>query len=313
VRAWTSLDTSPAAVHEAGRAALELIDAEKREIATRLGHRSVEAAVEAAVERTRTPSRAEIENAAKRIVERGWEASGNWFGRMPGANCMVRPVEAYREDDILDYYIQATQDGSRAGTFFVSTRPGRSLYRLATTAYHESSPGHHLQTALEQEAVDRPMVRRYSASLVGGGFCEGWGLYAERLADEMGLFADDDERLGMLELQALRAARLVVDTGIHAFGWDREQAIALLEATWADSRAEAEIEIDRYIALPGQALCYALGQQEISRWRREMAERAGAAFSLAAFHDRLLALGSLPLAAIERELLAAPDASDSAR
>jgi len=201
--------------------------------------------------------------------------------------------------------VPASEDGSRPGTFHVSTRPGRALYRLATTTYHESSPGHHLQVELEQQAAERPLIRRFTASLVGGAFCEGWGLYAERLADEMELFADDYERLGMLELQALRAARLVVDTGIHVFGWEREQAIATLEEAWADNRAEAEIEIDRYIAMPGQALSYTLGMLEILRWRRAAAEQGGPAFSLVAFHDQLLNLGSLPLPAIERELSAA--------
>ena len=209
---------------------------------------------------------------------------------------------------MLDHYIGPSEDGSRPGVFFVSTRPGRPLYGLASTVYHESTPGHHFQIALEQDASDRPMIRRFSADLVGGAFAEGWGLYAERLADEMGLFEDDAERLGMLELQALRAARLVIDTGIHAFEWSRDQSIAELERAWADSRADAETEIDRYIALPGQALAYTLGQMEIVRWRREAAERSGDSFSLSGFHDRLLEIGSLPLPAIGRELAMAEDA-----
>jgi uncharacterized protein (DUF885 family) len=311
VRAWTSLDRSPAEVHATGLTELEAIRDEQRRIVERLGHTSVAALQHTAREQTRTTSRQAMVDAAELRVGQAWDASRQWFGRLPRENCAVRPIEALREDDILDYYVQPTADGSRRGTFYVSTRPGRALYRLATTVYHESSPGHHLQLALEQEADDRPLIRRFSADLVGGAFAEGWGLYAERLADEMGLFADDYERLGMLELQALRAARLVIDTGIHALGWDRERAITALEEAWADNREEAEIEIDRYIALPGQALCYTLGQLEILGWRAAGAEREGTDFSVIAFHDRLLELGSLPLTAIGRELSGATSASGS--
>jgi uncharacterized protein (DUF885 family) len=137
--------------------------------------------------------------------------------------------------------------------------------------------------------------------MAGSAFAEGWGLYSERLADEMGLFADDAERLGMLDMQGMRAARLVVDTGIHAFGWSRERAIDLLVEAGV-SQVDAVIETDRYIALPGQALAYKIGQFEIERQRASAAERDGAAFSLSAFHDRLLSLGSLPLSALQREL-----------
>lgn len=130
-------------------------------------------------------------------------------------------------------------------------------------------------------------------------FGEGWGLYSERLADEMGLYVDDDERLGMLELQALRAARLAVDTGIHVFGWSRDQAVAELADTGLPQWM-AEAEADRYVAMPGQALCYTIGQLEIERWREEASRRSG--FRLSDFHDRLLAVGSLPLPALRREL-----------
>ena len=256
-------------------------------------------------ERTRTTSRETILATATDQVERAWTASASWFGRMPAANCVVRAIDLTREADVLDHYFGPSEDGSRPGTFYLSTRPGRSLYRLATTVYHESSPGHHLQTSLAQETTDRPMIRRFGGDLVAGAFAEGWGLYAERLADEMGLFENDMERLGMLELQAMRAARLVIDTGIHALNWTREQAIEALENAWADNREDAETEIDRYIAMPGQATCYMLGQHEILRWRREATERAGDAFSLTAFHDALLDLGSLPLTSMEREITAA--------
>jgi uncharacterized protein (DUF885 family) len=142
-------------------------------------------------------------------------------------------------------------------------------------------------------------VRRFGGFLAGDASAEGWALYAERLADELGLYDDGFQRLGMLESRCVRACRLVVDTGLHAFGWTREQAIdAMLEVgmtrTWSES------DIDRYIAMPGQALAYTIGFAHVERWRAEAERRDG--FSLRAFHDRLLSLGTLPLASLERAL-----------
>ena len=177
----------------------------------------------------------------------------------------------------------------------------RPLLHLASTTYHEANPGHHFQVSLEAEMADRPRLRRFGGILAGSAFIEGWALYCERLADEMGLFLDDIERLGMLDAQGLRAARLVVDTGIHALGWDRDRAIATMVETGAP-RIDATIEVDRYIAMPAQALSYKIGQFEIERWRAEAERRLGPAFSISDFHDDLMSLGSLPLPALEREL-----------
>jgi uncharacterized protein (DUF885 family) len=241
---------------------------------------------------------------AEEQVARGWDAAHGFFGRLPSANCEVRAVEEFREDDMpFAFYQSPSADGARAGIYYVNTSDlaERPLHHLATTTYHEANPGHHLQLTIEQEIPDRPDLRRFGGMLAGAAFVEGWGLYSERLADEMGLFLDGHERAGMLDAQAHRAARLVVDTGIHALGWSREAAVAKLVEAGVPP-LDAGIETDRYIALPGQALSYKIGQIEIERWRREAAEREGAAFSLKGFHDRLLALGSLPLTAIEREL-----------
>ena len=205
-----------------------------------------------------------------------------------------------REAHVLDYYQGPSLDGGRPGTYDVNTRP-RPRHALASTTFHEAIPGHHFQCALDVEAPDRPALRRFAAELTGAAFAEGWGLYSERLADEMGLYQDGYERLGMLELQALRAARLVVDTGLHALGWPRERALDLLGQVW-QPEWEVAVEVDRYVAMPAQARCYKVGQLEIERWRAEAARREGPAFSLARFHDRVLALGALPLATAAREL-----------
>jgi uncharacterized protein (DUF885 family) len=138
--------------------------------------------------------------------------------------------------------------------------------------------------------------------MAGVAFSEGWGLYTERLADEMGLYLAEEERLGMLDAQAFRAARLVVDSGLHAMGWSRERAIAFMHERGALPPVDAEIEVDRYIIWPGQALAYKLGQREIERARREVSEKMGDRFDLRAFHDEVLAHGSLPLATLRREI-----------
>ena len=209
---------------------------------------------------------------------------------------------------MLEYYQAATADGSRRPIYFVNTKDPtrRPRHSLATTTFHEANPGHHLQIAIEQEATHRPAIRRFAAELVGAAFSEGWGLYAERLADEMGLYQDDYERLGMLEMQAFRAARMVVDTGLHAFGWDRERALEVM-ATTGTERSKCELEVDRYVAMPGQALTYRLGQHAIEQWRAAAAKRRGRGFSLPAFHDQVLALGSLPLSVLQRELAIASE------
>jgi uncharacterized protein (DUF885 family) len=162
-------------------------------------------------------------------------------------------------------------------------------------------PGHHFQIALEMENQKLNTFRRLGARIVGGAYVEGWGLYSEKLADEMGLFRSEAERFGMLDAVAWRAARLVVDTGLHALRWTRQQSVDFLLETGL-SETDAVIETDRYIAWPGQALTYMIGCREIEKLRRELTLRDGSGFDLRAFHDALLGHGSLPLATLRREL-----------
>jgi uncharacterized protein (DUF885 family) len=306
IRGWTTLSMDPRLIHDIGVADLERIQVERRATAERLGYADPVSALAAhqASGRNTPGSRQEMVRLAEDQVRRGWEAAPRFFGRMPTSLCEVKPVEEFREADMpFAFYFPPSQDGSRSAIYYVNTSnlSERQLHFLATTTYHEAIPGHHLQTALEQEMQDRPSVRRFGGILGGSAFIEGWGLYSERLADEMGLFVDDYERLGMLGAQGMRAARLVVDTGIHALGWDRDRSIATLEEAGVPT-VDATVETDRYIAMPGQALSYKLGQIEIERWRAEAADREGSSFSLPGFHDRLLALGSLPLPALDREM-----------
>lgn len=307
---WTTLPLDAEEIQQRGAQELARIQSERREVAERLGAPDSETAIARITETggNTFASREDVVQLAQDQVRRGWEAAHGVFGRPPKENCQVKAVDPSREDDVLEYYMPATADGARPAIYYVNTKnpERRRRHSLATTTYHEANPGHHFQIAIEQESAYRPALRRFASDLIGSAFCEGWGLYAERLADEMGLYEDDYERLGMLEMQAFRAARLVVDTGIHAFGWDRERAIDTMASTGTE-RDKCELEVDRYVAMPGQALSYTLGQLAIAGWRTEASKRLGDAFSLPAFHDRLLSLGSLPLPTLEREMQAFDD------
>jgi uncharacterized protein (DUF885 family) len=300
---WTSLGTTVEEIHELGLSHVGALQEERRRVAQALGHSGPTEAASAYLAGGQGPSTPEaLISLVHEQVDRSWEMCAGYFGRFPARNCEVRPVMGSREQDVLAYY-QPAPDETRRGVYYVNTADlgERPFHRLAAWTYHEANPGHHFQIALEQEAVGRPALRRYTGEFASSAFVEGWGLYAERLADEMGLYQDDFERLGMLDQQAFRAARLVVDTGIHAFRMDRDTAIGHLEAAGIP-KMEAVIEVDRYIAWPGQALTYKLGQIAIERWRADTSARLGDRFSLKAFHDRLLSLGSLPLSILEVEM-----------
>lgn len=305
ILSWTSLPLEARKVHDLGLEDLEKIQEERRLCAERLGADDAAAAERLLDERgNRASTKDELVGLAEAQVRKGYEAAPAWFGRRPSENCEVKPVEEFREADMpFAFYQPPSADGTRKGVYYVNAGDlsGKPLHHLATTTYHEASPGHHFQIALEQEMGERPTLRRFGGLMAGAAFAEGWGLYSERLADEMGLFEDEAERLGMLDMQAMRAARLVVDSGIHAFEWTRDRAIDLLEEAGV-SHVDAVIETDRYITMPGQALTYKIGQFEIEQQRADAAKRDGAGFNLSGFHDRLLALGSLPLSALRREL-----------
>ena len=175
----------------------------------------------------------------------------------------------------------------------------RPTYTMQALAYHEAIPGHHLQGALAQEAPGRPPFRRY---FYFPAFDEGWALYSESLPAEIGLYTDPHAVFGRLNYDALRCARLVVDTGMHHKGWTRAQAIDYMEQNTSLPRNEIENEVDRYIAWPGQALAYKIGELKIRAIREQARIKAGPAFDLRAFHDRLLSFGSVPLGILEKSL-----------
>jgi uncharacterized protein (DUF885 family) len=304
VLGWTSLPLDPQGVHELGVERLTAINEERMKLAAELGYPDPATAIAAhtASGANTAKTAEELVALAEDQVQRSWDIAPRFFGRLPSANCEVRRVEEFREaDEPMAFYYPPTDDGSRRGIYYINCYDlaDRALHHVASVTYHEANPGHHFQLALQQEMPERPPLRRFGATLAAAAFAEGWGLYSERLADEMGLYRDGWERLGMLENQGLRAARLVTDSGIHALGWTREAAIETLEDA-GQTHTDSVIEVDRYIGMPGQALCYMTGMIEIQRAREAEATRLGAEFDLKRFHDRVLELGEIPLPSFRR-------------
>jgi len=224
------------------------------------------------------------------------------FGRLPRLPYGVVPMPAHTAaSQAAGAYDAGSPSAGRPGYFkanlsAVETRP---KWEMEALVLHEAVPGHHLQFALAQELPDRPAFRRYAGY---EAFGEGWALYAETLGYEMGFYTDPYSRFGALNYQMWRAVRLVVDTGIHAFGWSRQQAIDYFKANSAKSEREIVVEIDRYIVSPGQALAYKIGQRKFLELRERAARELGARFDLRAFHDAVLAEGSLPLDVLEARI-----------
>ncbi len=306
IRSWTTMDANPSDVHQVGLDELAAIDQERRDIARVEGYGDVAAyrlalATDLA---NQAPTQDALVARATEDIARAAAVAPTMFGRLPRAGCEVRPVEAFKEQNApFAYYYPPALDGSRSGTYYVNTYdlPSRTYSKLASTTYHEAIPGHHFQISLEMEHPSLNVFRRLGARLAGGAYVEGWGLYAERLADELGLYRSAAERFGMLEAQAWRASRLVVDSGLHGLGWSRQRSVDWLLASGL-SETDANIETDRYIVWPGQALTYMLGFREIRRLRRELEARDGDRFDLKRFHDELIGHGSLPLATLARQL-----------
>ena len=307
IRAWTSLAIDAGELHRSGLDELAAIEAERRAIARDLGFGDDTKAARAALKSDPAAVPESIEELLDRArgqIERALAAAPGYFGNLPHAGCSVRAVEPYKEADApAAYYYPPAVDGSRPGVFYVNTYdlPSRSYVGLASTSFHEAVPGHHFQLALQNEHASLNAFRRMGSRMASMAYVEGWGLYSERLADEMGLYLNRAERFGMLDGQAWRAARLVVDTGIHAFHWPQQRSIEqLLEAGLSET--DALIETDRYICLPAQALTYKVGQREIERLRKEATAALGSAFDIRAFHDAVLGHGALPLATLAKEL-----------
>jgi len=241
----------------------------------------------------------ELVEQSKVALARAEAAMGDWF-EVPKAPCAVEGTQVGAKA----FYFAPATDGSRGGTFFVNTEDPSSWgrFELEAMAFHEGVPGHHLQLAIAAELPDTvPVFRRH---LHNSAYAEGWGLYSERLSDEMGLYSASIDRMGMYSADSMRACRLVVDTGLHALGWSRQQAIDYMVANSPLTEGVCRPEVDRYICVPGQATSYMVGRLEIERIRHRAEQRQGDRFDVRRFHSAVLDGGSLPLGVLDRVVAA---------
>jgi uncharacterized protein (DUF885 family) len=299
----TTIDRDPAELHRLGLDLVAGLAEEYRELGARvLGTADMGQVLSRLRDdpALRFATAAEILASGRDAMERATAALPAIVGRVPRAPCRVDEMSAYEaEDAVLGYYQPAAADGSHPGVHWLNTSAPetRTRYEYEALAFHESVPGHHLQFALAQELEELPRFRRFGYVTA---FSEGWALYTERLADEIGLYSGDLERFGMLSFDSWRACRLVVDTGLHQLGWSRDQAIDYLLANSALTRTNIENEVDRYVAMPGQALAYMVGRLELVRLRELAQARLGGRFDLRAFHDLVLGTGGVPLTVLAR-------------
>jgi uncharacterized protein (DUF885 family) len=304
-RAHTTTDLSPPEIHDIGLAEIARIDSEITELGARVLGTPDLASTLAALRgdpSVHFNSAEEIAAVAKASLARAVEAIPAWFGRLPRAACEVVRMEPHEEKhSTIAYYREPPQDGSRPGRYYINTwaPETRPRYEAEALAFHEAVPGHHLQVAIGQELEHLPAFRRHAETTA---FVEGWGLYSERLADEMGLYSGDLDRIGMLSYDAWRASRLVVDTGMHTLAWSRSAALDFMAAHTALALNNIANEVDRYIGWPGQALAYKIGQLEIRRLRSEAEAALGASFDIRRFHDAVLGHGALPLSVLRRSV-----------
>jgi len=306
IRVHTSLDVDPSELHRIG---LDQVAKFRRDLAE-LGKRVFGTSDIAEIQRRLRTSPemhfktgAEIEAKARETLARAQAAVPRWFGKVqPRARCEVKVMGMHEAPySTIAYYRQPSADGRRPGAYMINTYlpETRPRYEAEALAFHESVPGHHLQIAVAEELTGIPEFRKH---LGVTSFVEGWALYTERLADEMGLYSGDLDRMGMLSFDAWRSCRLVVDTGLHAQGWTRQQAIDYMTQNSILAENNIVNEVDRYITWPGQALAYKMGQMEILRLRDEAKRRLGRRFDIKAFHDAVLENGAVSLPVLRQQV-----------
>lgn len=302
---YTTTDLTPDEIHEIGLREVERIRKEMQSVIAEVGF---EGDLRAFNEFLRTDPQFYYDR-AEALLE-GYQAVSKrldpalvkLFGKLPRAPYGVRPIpEEEAPDTTTAYYMPPAADGSRPGWYYVNLyRPSmRPKFEMEVLSVHESVPGHHLQIALAQEMTNLPEFRRNSGFTA---FIEGWGLYSERLGYEMGLYTDPYSRYGQLVYDMWRAVRLVVDTGMHYFGWSRQRAIDYFLDNAAKTETDIINEIDRYIGWPGQALAYKIGQLKMLELRQEAEIALGGGFDIRAFHDALLGAGATPLDVLEARM-----------
>ena len=304
VRKHTTTELAPEEIHQIGLDVLAALQDEWAELGEKVLQVTDVPAIHERLREDRSlrfADSAQIVRTVTAALQRAEEARDSWFPRFDIPGCVIEeidPVEAGNAP--LAYYRPPAAGGKRPGAHCVLTAEPqqRYVYEYEALSFHESTPGHHLQIASSQ-TLPLPAFRRFLDAEVCG-YVEGWGLYCERLADEMGLYTSDLQRLGMLSFDALRACRLVVDTGMHHYGWSRAQAMDFMWRNTATTQSNVRNEIDRYIGWPGQALAYLVGRREIRRLRAEAERRLGARFDIRGFHGTVLGNGAVPLGVLDQ-------------
>ena len=302
IRIYTTLPLSPEELHQTGRDHVAALEAKAVEVGAGLGLSGLGEVFAALRDSTGQVSPEEAIRRATAAVRRAEARAPEFFPEPLPPPCEVTPMpEVVAVSGAAPHYTPPRLDGGRAGTFWFNTRrpTAGTGWDTEVVAFHEAVPGHHLQLSRLQLLTGLPDLQRQRSIAV---FSEGWGLYAEQLAEEAGLYADEHGLLGSFSTSLMRAARLVVDTGVHAFGWSRERALGYLEAHVPMPREFLAAETDRYVVMPGQALAYLTGQLEILRIRQDARKRLGPAFSLPAFHGAVLDHGSLPMPTLARSI-----------
>ncbi|MBU2339933.1 MAG: DUF885 domain-containing protein [Alphaproteobacteria bacterium] len=306
---YTTTDLSADRIHAIGLDQVAAIRAEMEEVKRQIGFAGTLEEFFAALRSDpayKYPNTAEgreryLEE-ARTLIASVMAKAPQYFERLPEAALEVRAVEPFRQDTAaVAFYNRPAPDGSRPGIFYVNLADMNQVNRIQTDAIaaHEGAPGHHFQIARAQELQGLPKFRRFGGY---SAYTEGWALYTERLADEMGVYTTPEQRFGMLSLQMWRAIRLVLDTGIHSKRWSREQAIDYFRANSPNSERDIRKEVDRYINNPGQATSYMIGQLKIAELRDRAERELGPRFDIRAFHEAVLGQGALPLDTLEGQV-----------
>jgi uncharacterized protein (DUF885 family) len=304
IRRTTTTDLTAAQIHRIGLDEVARIRGEMHEIARSLGYDDpdeLDRAIEAMPE-LKARSRQHIIEIYRHHTRQMYEKLPELFGRLPQASLEILPVETWREEnEAMAMYFNPAPDGSRPGRVMVNTHEAekRKTITMESTAYHEGVPGHHMQLAIQQEIPDLPSFRQQGGHTA---FVEGWALYSEALGKEVGFFEDPYSDYGRLQDEILRAIRLVVDTGLHAMRWNRQQVVDYFRAHSALDELDIQTETDRYIVWPGQALGYKIGQLRIVELRERARAQLGDRFDIREFHDLVLGSGSLPLHILEERV-----------
>jgi uncharacterized protein (DUF885 family) len=299
IHRYTTLPMQAGEIHEVGLQQIARLEDEYRVLGSSvLGTNDVAAIYQTLREDPdlHHTSGEDVVTASETAMQTAKAEMGSWFGRLPYTDCVVRETKS----GPIAFYFPPALDGTRPGVFFMNTVDPTSWgrFEIECTSFHEGIPGHHLQIAIAQELGDQiPSFRQHGYI---AAFSEGWGLYTERLADEMGLYSSPLDRMGMLAADSMRACRLVVDTGMHALGWSREDAIGYLTENSPMSLHSITEEVDRYLVMPGQALSYMIGRLEIERLRADAAAALGDRFDIKGFHDTVIGSASVPLESLDR-------------